>query len=398
MRAVVQKLEGIDAVLNTLVELDDHYKDLMAEKEEKEEEQIKQTADALGKFEKEARKDILKKYPNGCELELSMVPAPPQNGLEREKTMEKSRVKKAKLMRLMTIWSLTLGLGSMILGAMLEAMFENLPLGALLSVIGGLFEFVFVGCGLLYLSLRGDLKKYSQWANEISLWESEVKKYDKAFEAEFLAQCQDYDRMFLNYVEVCAKKYDEELDKLSEDRSALAGEYIEPLEKIVEQANELNKKLDEVTLIPSDLFHLAGKIASILKAHRADTLKEAINLALEEERRDNEEAARRAEAARQADIMERAAAEEYRAACAHNAAMERAAAEEARAARAHNAAMERAAQEQARAAKQQADNAKKQAEEAERAAMSKCRGCANHNKCSYSVRKHSLSCGSYTPK
>ena len=139
----------------------------------------------------------------------------------------------------------------------------------------------------------------------------------------------------------------------------------------------------------------------MLKTGRADTLKEAINLALEEDRKDREEAERRAEARQQEAILERQARDNRM----HNEAMQRAAEEEARATRAHNAAMEKEARAQAQAAAAQAreaarqtEIAQKQARDAQRAASARCAGCANNLKCSYKTKQNAGSCGAYRPR
>ena len=123
---------------------------------------------------------------------------------------------------------------------------------------------------------------------------------------------------------------------------------------------------------------------------RADTLKEAINLAFEEDRKDAEEISRQLEASRQEAILEQQAEEARmhqqaleRATREHNAAMEKQAHE-------HNLAMQAIAKEQNRLAKEQNNIARKQ-NEFTAADHRRCQNCKNRSSCSRDIHN----CGSF---
>ncbi len=241
-------------------------------------------------------------------------------------------------------------------------------------------------------------KAEKEWEEKQAEWEAKFNKsVTKEDDERFINEFKEFDAAFLSMVDVCSQKYDKEFKRYSDGLEAIKEKYIQKLDNIHEEAKETLEQLHSNTIIHSDLFDIAWRISSILKTGRADSLKEAINLALDEERKDMEEAARRAEARQQEAILEQQARDNRM----HNEAMARAAEEEARAQRAHNAAMERAAEAQARAAEAQAREAAKQtaaAAQQARDASNRCRYCANVSKCSYVAKKNAANCAAYRPR
>ncbi len=142
--------------------------------------------------------------------------------------------------------------------------------------------------------------------------------------------------------------------------------------------------------IHPDLFGDAARIAKLLETGRADTLKEAINLAFEEDRKDAEEEARQIEAARREAILEQQAQETRehqqameQAAREHNAAMEREARE-------HNLAMQAAAAEQNRLSGEQNKIAREQNEFTSNDSH-RCSHCKNRWGCARNIHN----CGAF---
>lgn len=176
------------------------------------------------------------------------------------------------------------------------------------------------------------------------------------------------------------------------------------------RCTELIEQINAHDYITEDYFHHIPKLITLLQSGRADTYKEALNLAIEEERQDAIEAARQEEELRRLEALERQAEEERR----HNMMMER---QEA----AHQRAMERQAQAQVeeqrranvqaerdrRKAEQEAFHQRTKAEEEARkkenatrmAGVSKCANCANSKRCPSHIKNSGagLTCGGYTP-
>ena len=217
--------------------------------------------------------------------------------------------------------------------------------------------------------------------------EAEKKRIEGGLNCEvkekFYDYFRNYDECFLSAVKECDNLYTKALARRQNNYDKIEKEYATKEKDLTDRKNYIEQQLNSITLIPEELFADATRISTMLKQKRADTLKEAINLAFDEKRKDREEAARREEAERQEEILWEQAYENRK----HNEAMQRAAEEEARATREHNAAMERAAQAQN-------DILKKSAESQQRAASARCNTCANRFTCSYE-KKQAYSCSSY---
>lgn len=203
------------------------------------------------------------------------------------------------------------------------------------------------------------------------------------FKEKFYDYFRNYDECFLSAVKECDDLYAKALARRQNNYDKIEKEYAAKEQDLTDRKNQIEQQLNSITLIPEELFVDATRISTMLKQKRADTLKEAINLALDEKRKDQEEAERRYEAAMREAILKEQALENRQ----HNEAMERIAREEALAAKEHTAAMERAAQAQN-------DILKKSAESQQRAASARCNTCANRFTCSYE-KKQAYSCSSY---
>lgn len=277
------------------------------------------------------------------------------------------------------------------------------PLGDLLGMLNVLVSIAMIGA-IVYWFAVGSHKvtMFVDWQNATKEWKEKQAEWERKFNtdateeenARFLSEFKAYDAGFLKLVDVCSKKYDTELQRYKDGLEEIKEKYQKKADSLSNKLSDVEKELDEVTFIDHDLFHVAWRMASILKTGRADNLKEAINLALDDERKDNEEAARQAEARQQEAILEQQAYDNRM----HNEAMQRAAEAEARAVREHNEAMERAARAQAREAEKQTQMAQRQAREAATAAAARCRWCANAAKCPSVVKNNAATCSAYRPR
>lgn len=252
----------------------------------------------------------------------------------------------------------------------------------------GIIASIFLGS--LFFTAK---KKY---ALEKKKYEDSVKTYEDSL------------RSFRNSLSVYEKEKSYGIEAAKQFASEYKGAYVE-YDRLLQESEEKRseafqtfiQKMDEAKtydFMPPEYYDLIKPIIKILKSGRADSYKEALNLAIQEEKEAQAEAARRAEEAERTRIMrEQAAAEERRAieAQRHNQEMERqqqlhnkAMLEEQRAA---NKAAERAATQ---AARQQADAER----DMRRAASTMCSRCANNTKCSGSVKGKTINCGGYRPR
>ena len=223
--------------------------------------------------------------------------------------------------------------------------------------------------------LQDSQKKYkdslASFQKALSCYESEVEEGMKEY-------VQYQLRHYQNYPAFMDKVLGYE-DKIAEAEAAL-------------EANEA--LLRECDVAAPEYYHLVPTIISMLKSGRADNYKEALNMAIAEERQMENERARREEENRRIAAMERQAEEERR----HNMAMEQQQA-------AHNRRMEEA--EKARTEQQRRDalQAKRDQEYAARRAHEKevdahnqalhrCSKCSKRYACSV---RGNPNCGAFDP-
>lgn len=233
-----------------------------------------------------------------------------------------------------------------------------------LSVIG---IFGTAAMGWSYKTSKDELKKHQKNYDEAMSQHSEsltsFRKALTSYEKDISVAMEQLVRYELGYYQ-----------KYPKYKEIVFG-YEEKLKTAEKELDENYEKLGQIDFIPLEYFHLVSRIISMLESGRADSYKEALNMAIDEERQDAMEAERRQEEARRLEALERQAEEERR----HNMMMERQQAD-------HERAMERAAREQA--------------EETRMMGVRKCWNCANYGKCSSKIigSGAGLNCGGYRPK
>lgn len=236
--------------------------------------------------------------------------------------------------------------------------------------------------------------------------EDKVSKIDRL---SLETQWDRFDRAFLAFVHKCNNEYNREADAFDTKIKEFEEDALCRIKAINEEIRVIDEELEKVTLIHSSLFEYAGKIGEILSIGRADSLKEAINIALEDVRKDNEEKARKEEAERQEEILrEQARAQEL-----HNLEMQRKYEEAERNARIEAAenrrmfeAFECRAQRDAAEMRRQQESyqrdmkrmAEKEAQSRKNALVGRCLSCANSGRCSSSIRGKLENCPSFVPR
>lgn len=205
-----------------------------------------------------------------------------------------------------------------------------------------LFSLLIMGTAVCWFIFYRSVDQYIFWRNRQTKWDKQFRSYSESGDQErFLKECAEYEKRFFEVVEDCTKVYDEEQKKYEELQDQIHSEYVKKSGKTQSEFENVSEQLNAVTLIDSSLFDDAASISNLLRTQRADSLKEAINLAIEEKRKDKQERERRNEARRQQEILEEHAYQTR----VHEQAMERSAELQAKLTREHAAVME----EQARA-------------------------------------------------
>ena len=292
-----------------------------------------------------------------------------------------------------------------------------------LSDISVVFSFLFLP--LIYVSLYFLFKIVTlvKSYREYRLANEKREKWKALFEKNFSKEKNDAlfndfkecDKAYLSYLNSCAPIFNEAINNFKDGWQDICEDYKKKMREVAEEYERNCKQLSQITVIDAELFELSGKIASMLEQGRAESLKEAINLAIDEDRQEKHNQAMQEEAELQTlAAQEQARAEQehneemQRISAEHNRNMEIAAQEQARAmqeqARAAQeqarAAQEqaRAAQEQTRVSQEQARAAQKQADEAKYNASRRCQFCANFTKCSGYAKQNAANCAAYRPQ
>ena len=180
-------------------------------------------------------------------------------------------------------------------------------------------------------------KRWAEYEKQIDKWEKEISDELADYDDEkFFKDWDEYDHSFIDFcymmeqsMRVLEQKYYEKFDEITEN-------YIKEEKELEETISACEKRLEEINIISSRYYYLALQIHDVLYHGRAANLMDAINIALDDERKDRDEEARRAAEARQEQIL-RDQAQETRM---HQQRMEQNAREMAADARAHNSAME----------------------------------------------------------
>ncbi|MBO5746873.1 MAG: hypothetical protein J6S13_07255 [Clostridia bacterium] len=278
---------------------------------------VKKRADEMRDYLGNASRDMCEAMPNRTALAKNVYPK--NDGKEPSKT--------AAIIGLVFY-----------LGVVLYILATVLNLGAGFAV---LISAVVLFGGITWFFMNGKATDVFDWQKKFDEWHKKVdaENFDRE---KFLENSRAYYDKFSTFKQEADAKFELLNNKLEVDVEAVNQKYADELERLNNRLSEDCDALDKVTVLHKDYFYLAGDVALLLESGRADTLKEALNLALEEERKANEEAQRRREAQRQQDIL----SEQARQTALHNQAMERAAAEQAKMQRDHNAAMEAQAKQQ----------------------------------------------------
>lgn len=210
-------------------------------------------------------------------------------------------------------------------------------------LIGIINAIVFFGCGGFWCAKHNEIDEYVQCNDSLKKWIKKAKNSTFEDDDKFIEMCKEYARDYSAALSTLKDFADSEQKKYKKSISEIEKSYEKEKQELSTKLRDLDEKLDSFTLINPSLFYIAGNIADALDMGRADSLKEAINIALEDERKDKEEAARREEALRQEEILERQA-EDNRI---HNAIMQEAERQARYTQEQHNRAMEAAALRQA---------------------------------------------------
>ncbi len=250
----------------------------------------------------------------------------------------------------------------------------------------GLGILAFPGLVITYLMYRGFAKASdkvppSDADNQKTIFKEFAES--KAALAEVLASYDSEVKSGLASYE----RYEMSYNKAYEDYLVVLKNLEEKIEENMAKLEEQKQLLEQIEIVDSNHYHLVGKMADLVRDGRADTLKEALDKAIEEDRLERNEEQRRAEEAEKLAVM-KAQAEE---------------------ARRHNEQMEKTARDQERATREAARQAQLAREREARDAASKeainrfyaqkqCQQCAKLGSCRIHGTSMASGCGAFVPK
>ncbi len=212
-----------------------------------------------------------------------------------------------------------------------------------------------------------------EWANQLDEAINEDARKD------FFEACVEFDNSFLSFIYETDAEIKSAYGEYNRKKQEAQLEYVRKHNELVEHKKEVEDELASIGVLTPSYYYLALDVADNLQSGRADTLKEALNLAIDDVRKENEAEERRKEAQRQEDLLRRQAEEEIR----------------------HNREMERAAKEQNDELRRQSDEMRRQGDELRRQANKKydtsvCYRCYNYGRgCNGSFVSQTGTCGSF---
>ncbi len=272
--------------------------------------------------------------------------------------------------------------------------------------VGGATAVCIVICFVTYAEFFYSLSSFGIIATAFLFWQfSDIKKeyckkkkeYEESV-AKFTKEMDAFKNAMKVYEEekatgiAMAYQYKNDYKKAYEEYEQILNEYGEQKIKSMDEFLEKMEEVKTYDFMPLEYAHLIRPIIVLLKSGRADDYKEALNIAIQEEREEQAEAARRAEDARRTRILEEQAAEERRRT-----------AEIAR----HNREMEQQQQmqqkmmldeqrKQTKAMEAQQRESSRAAMEASKNASMRCARCAKHDACGRA--RGVPNCGAFEPK
>lgn len=245
-----------------------------------------------------------------------------------------------------------------------------------ISVIG-LFATAFLW--FLQHSATNGMKKKKK------VYDDSVERYHHTIQA-FRSSLASYDEETKTGIS-SAKEYAEKYRAAYADYDEALSEFIQKRKEANRQFMESYEEYRRLNFLPEEYENLIPKLITLLKSGRADSYKEALNMAIQEKREESAEAARQAEEERRTRILEEQAAEAQR----HNAAMERAEQDRVKAEQQRV----QAEKNRAKAEEQARRNAQKAESEARARANRQCMVCAKFSGCR---NRDVPGCGAFVPR
>lgn len=170
------------------------------------------------------------------------------------------------------------------------------PLGDALGVWNILVSVVMLGSlAVWFFYGAGEAETLLEWIDEEKEWKKKFAEWEKSYNALpsppklSVDAMIAYEAAFASFVSDCREEAKRTYEQMAESFKAAKEKRMAELQKSQERLLELAQKLDRERIISPSQYFLANQIATALEGHRASTLEDAINIAIEDERKRQEE-------------------------------------------------------------------------------------------------------------
>lgn len=174
--------------------------------------------------------------------------------------------------------------------------------------------YAFIAMLVFVIWFISSYKKFATSKKEYDLRLKRRQNFENIIENSHNKDLIQFDQALDNYYSAF-KKFDDAFTECF-------NEYVQEHNVLIDKSAQIQTQISKVTLLSSEYIVLAGRISNMLKSGRADSFKEALNLAIAEKRDEEFKAQQLAEETRRTQVVEQQAYENML----HNQKMEREAA------------------------------------------------------------------------
>ena len=251
------------------------------------------------------------------------------------------------------------------------------------------FMYISIILFFVVIYLGNKVNKVAKEYNEKKAKNDETKQRQDNEEHAFLESLKNFEEEKLEGMNV-ALDYKEKTTEAFNECEREMENCLKEISESKQRQYELSDQIKQYDFVPPEYFIYVPAVLTLLKSGRVDDYKEALNIAIAEEKDAEERAQRAEEDRRRTMIMEQQAEEERR----HNRMMEEEQAIANRVQAEHNKKMEEAENKRIWDEERAQRNARQQQLRPERNQLRICRRCAHYGRCGGGI----VGCGSYTAK
>lgn len=175
--------------------------------------------------------------------------------------------------------------------------------GTAVLIVFSLFIFV-----PIWFFTNGNIGNYYEWKEKRKKWLNEARSFDKS-KKELVEEYLRFDEAFASCNSKLINMKNNAIKGCAEYRAKVTESYADAITKIDKAVGERMDFINNSGLLTMDSIVYVDDVIKNLEMGRADEFKEALNIAIDDERKDAHERERRAEARRQQEVLEQQASQ-----------------------------------------------------------------------------------------